>query len=339
MKRLSVLPSVSIIIATYNSSRTLLPCLESVARQTYPKKIVEVILADGGSHDNTKLLGRKFGATVINVDPKKQNAEYNKGVGLARAKGDIVLFLDHDNIMPHAEWLSALMKPFCQNSEIIGVEPLRFHYDPNMTLLDRYFALIGGSDPVVYYLGKNSHASWAGEGYHMNGKAFDRGEYYEVIFSHENLPALGGNGAALRRDYLVLYAQSDPDHFVHTDVVYDIVKRGFVTYAFIKDTIIHLTNNKVVPFLKRRKYFIEQYQFEKEAIRRYAVYDTKRDTGKLIYYILISLTWVVPSMDAMRGYLSVRDPAWFLHPVFCFVYTCIYGWAVIERKINHVSLA
>lgn len=339
MKRISVLPSVSIVIATYNSSRTLLSCLKAVAEQTYPKGNVDIIIADGGSRDDTKAIGKRFGATIIDVDSKKQNAEYNKGVGLTRARGEIVLFLDHDNIMPHNQWLSSLMHPFTENPTIIGVEPLRFHYKPDMTLLDRYFALTGGSDPVVYYLKKNSHASWASSGYTLNGKSQDRGSYYEVTFTRANLPALGGNGAALRRELLVTYAQSDPDHFIHTDVVADLVAKGYNRYAFTKDTIIHLTNNRVVPFLKRRKYFIEQYQFEKEVIRRYAVYDPKRDTGKLIYYILISLTWAIPFMDAFRGYLKVRDLAWFLHPVFCFVYTCIYGWAVIERRLKHVSMA
>lgn len=339
MKRISVLPSVSIVIATYNSSRTLLSCLKAVAEQTYPKGNVDIIIADGGSRDDTKAIGKRFGATIIDVDSKKQNAEYNKGVGLTRARGEIVLFLDHDNIMPHTKWLSALVKPFCQNPEVFGVEPLRFHYDPNMTPLDRYFALIGGSDPVVYYLGKNSHASWAIEGYNMNGKVADRGSYYEVVFSRENLPALGGNGAALRRELLVTYAQSDPDYFIHTDVVADLVAKGYNRYAFTKDTIIHLTNNRVVPFLKRRKYFIEQYQFEKEVIRRYAVYDPKRDTGRLLYFVLISLTWVIPTVDALKGFLRVRDIAWFLHPVLSFTYMCIYGWAVIERRLKHVSMA
>ena len=138
MRRIIASPSVSIVIATFNSSRTLKPCLESVAAQSYPKNKVEIILADGGSRDNTKMLGRHFGAVVVNIDPKKQNAEYNKGVGLTKAKGDVVLFLDHENIMPHANWLSSLVRPFSENPEIIGVEPLRFHYDPGMTLLDRY---------------------------------------------------------------------------------------------------------------------------------------------------------------------------------------------------------
>lgn len=330
--------TVTIVIATCNSSRTLTRCLESVLQQTYPKDKIDIILADGGSRDNTKTIGKHFGAKIISVDPKKQNAEYNKGVGLQHAKGDVVLFLDHDNIMPHRAWLSALLYPFKNNPTLVGCEPLRFQYDRNMTVLDRYFALTGGSDPVVYYLGKNSHLSWASDVFNLLGTAKDRGTYYEVTYNRQFLPALGGNGAAIRREYLKKYALSDPEHFIHTDVVFDIINHGFTTYAFIKDTIIHLTNNRIIPFLRRRKYFIEQYQFTNKSIRRYAIYDTKKDIGKLLYFILISLTVVVPFFDAWRGYRKIRDPAWFLHPFLCFMYMCIYGYAVIERRVRNVSL-
>lgn len=331
--------TLSIVIATYNSSRTLSLCLESIARQKYPKHTIDIIVADGGSRDATRAIAKKFGAKVVTVDPVKQNAEYNKGVGLTKARGEIVLFLDHDNIMPHDKWLSRLMYPFTKNADIIGVEPIRFQYDPKMTVLDRYFALMGGSDPVVYYLGKNSHLSWASDTYNLLGDVRDKGKYYVVTYTRDALPALGGNGAALRRATLIKYAQSDPDHFIHTDVVYDMVAAGFGSYAFIKDSIIHLTNNKVIPFLQRRKHFIEQYQFANKDIRRYEIYDPALDTWKLLYFIFISLTLMVPFIDALKGYRKVRDVAWFLHPVFSFVYTCMYGWAVIERRLKRVFLA
>lgn len=328
------IPAVSIVIATFNSERTLKKCLDALTRQTYPKKYVDIIVADGGSTDKTRHIARSFGARVVRVDPKKQNAEYNKGVGLTHARGDIVVFLDHDNIIPHESWLDSLIAPLTKNPKIIGAEPLRFHYDPSMTVLDRYFALFGGSDPVVYYLRKVSHLSWADDLYVLNGRARDEGAYYEVQFTLSDLPALGGNGAALRRKLLQAYAKADPDHFVHTDVVADIVGHGFGTYAFIKDDIIHLTNNAVVPFLKRRKQFIEQYQFTNKSIRRYNVFDPRKDLGRLLYFIFISVTWIVPTAHAVRGFIRVPDVAWFLHPVFCFVYTFMYGWAVIERSIH-----
>lgn len=329
-------PTVSIVIATFNSSRTLPLCLERVVDQDYPKKNIEIITADGGSSDSTLKIAKKYGAKIINVDPEKQNAEYNKGIGFKNAKHDIVLLLDHDNIMPHSKWLKNMMFPFIMDSEIVASEPARFHYDKNMTLLDRYIALIGGSDPVVYYLGKDSHLSYATDKYNLFGIAEDLGTYYKVSYSKKQIPALGGNGAALKRKEVVKHTKSNPDDFIHTDIAADLIRSGNNKFAIVKETIIHLTNNKVMHFLKRRKYFIEKYSPESEYKRSYLVYDPKRDKKKLLLYIIYSITFVVPTWDAIKGFVKVRDTAWFLHPIMCFVFVVLYASPTFKSGIKKV---
>lgn len=333
-----ITPSISIVIATFNSERTLSLCLEKIKEQVYDKRKLEIILADGGSTDSTLSIAKKYGAKVINVNPKKQNAEYNKGMGVKNAKNEIVLLLDHDNIMPHNKWLEKIVFPLISDNEIIGAEPLRFHYDRTMTLLDRYFALFGGSDPVVYYLGKNSHLSWANKKYNLMGKSKDMGEYYQIAFSSEKIPALGGNGAAFRRKELLRFSKADPDNFIHTDVVADLIRGGHNNYAIIKDTIIHLTNNKVIAFLNRRKYFIEKYQLEDAFKRRYNIYDPSKDRIKLFKYIIFSVTFIVPVWDSIKGFSKLKDLAWFLHPFMCFSFLFIYSLPVFKGGARHVIL-
>lgn len=332
-------PAISVVIATYNSERTISKCLKSVRMQDYPKSKIEIVVADGGSKDKTVSIAKKFGARVINVSEKLQNAEYNKGVGVNAAKNEILLLLDHDNIMPHKDWFKKMVKPFIEHPEVVGVEPLRFNYDPKMTLLDRYFALLGGSDPVAYYFGKNNHLSWAFDEYNLWGEAKDLGDYYLVKFSSEKIPALGGNGAAMRRKLLLREAKADPDNFFHIDVHVDLINKGFNTYAVFKDSIIHLTNNKFTPFLSRRKYFIEKYHFEDHAKRRYSVYEPKKDRGKLIKYVVISATLAKPTFDALRGFFKIKDVAWFLHPLMCFAMLFVYGVPTLKEEIKLVFLA
>ena len=59
------LPSVSVLIPTLNAARTLDRCLTSIVEQDYPKELVEIIVADGGSNDGTQELAASFGAEVI----------------------------------------------------------------------------------------------------------------------------------------------------------------------------------------------------------------------------------------------------------------------------------
>jgi len=326
--------SVSVVMASFNSERTIGKALDSVRSQDYPQEMIEIVIADGGSTDKTLTIAKKFNVHVIKVPKELQNAEYNKGLGVNAAKNEILLMLDSDNILPHKKWIQKMIVPFIENKDIVGVEPLRFHYDKKMTLLDRYFSLLGGNDPVAYYLNKDSHLSWAFDTYNLYGKSKDMGGYYLVKFSPDKVPALGGNGAAMRRKLLLKEASADPDHFFHIDVNVDLVRKGFNTYGIFKDSIIHLTNNNVIPFLKRRKYYIEKYHFEDMSKRRFSVYESPKDNINLIKYCLYSVTFVKPVYDSVRGYMKIPDRAWFLHPVMCFAMLIIYGSATIRQSFG-----
>jgi glycosyltransferase involved in cell wall biosynthesis len=323
--------SISVVMATFNSERTIDKSLESVRSQNYPQDKIEIIIADGGSKDKTLSIVKKYNVKTIKVPTKLQNAEYNKGIAVNAAKNEILFLLDHDNILPHPNWFRKMILPFLENKDIIGVEPLRFHYDPKMSTLDRYFSLLGGNDPVAYYLGKDSHLSWAFDSYNLYGKSKDVGEYYLVKFSQNKIPALGGNGAAIRRKILLKEASADPEHFFHIDVNVDLIRKGFNTYGIFKDSIIHLTNNRLFPFLQRRKYFIEKYHFEDMSKRRYSIYEPKKDTQNLIKYCIYSATIIKPLYDSFRGFIKIRDVAWFIHPFMCFAMLFIYGTASLKR--------
>jgi len=56
-------PTVSVVIPTYNSERTLRDCLESIKHQDYQCE-VEIIIADSGSTGNTLEIARKYTQTI-----------------------------------------------------------------------------------------------------------------------------------------------------------------------------------------------------------------------------------------------------------------------------------
>src|SRR3989344_8360084 len=116
------LPSVSCVIATFNSSDTLTECLTSVFSQNYPPKKLEVVIVDGGSKDSTHQILKKFKVRKYNVPPEKQEAEYNKGTGIMHARNELILMIDADNILPHKNWLKKMVKPMVENKEIIRSE-------------------------------------------------------------------------------------------------------------------------------------------------------------------------------------------------------------------------
>lgn len=91
---------ISIIIPVYNAEKYLEQCLNSVLCQVYTN--YEVILVDDGSTDNSRAIYRKF------ADADKRFIVYcqqNQGVSAARnkglnvARGEIIIFLDSDDVI------------------------------------------------------------------------------------------------------------------------------------------------------------------------------------------------------------------------------------------------
>lgn len=50
------LPSVSLVVPSHNGSRFLPECLDSVAQLDYPREVLETIVIDNGSTDETEAL-------------------------------------------------------------------------------------------------------------------------------------------------------------------------------------------------------------------------------------------------------------------------------------------
>lgn len=66
--------SISIVIATYNSAKTLKQTLDSIRYQTY--KNLEVIIVDGLSNDGTMNIVREYSDTVNKCISERDTGRY-----------------------------------------------------------------------------------------------------------------------------------------------------------------------------------------------------------------------------------------------------------------------
>ena len=89
---------ISIITATYNSTKTVTDCIASVNSQTY--KSIEHIIIDGDSTDDTIKRLKSIPNRITKIVSEPDNGIYdamNKGVQLAT--GDINGFLHCDEML------------------------------------------------------------------------------------------------------------------------------------------------------------------------------------------------------------------------------------------------
>ena len=86
-------PLISVIIPVKNGTNYLGEALESLRRQNLN---LEIIVVDDGSTDATAELAEKAGCVVLR-HPVSRGQVAAKNTGIAAAKGEYILFLDHDD--------------------------------------------------------------------------------------------------------------------------------------------------------------------------------------------------------------------------------------------------
>src|ERR1039458_8794240 len=147
------LPRVSFIMPTLNAEALLDNVLASIARQTYPREKMEIILADAHSTDATRDIAKKFGALVLDDDGK--NMEEGKRLALRHATGDYIVFVDADNEITHADYIELAVKALAANPQALGVESY-YLPSPKMTSFCAYItALLHISDPIAWLMSAN----------------------------------------------------------------------------------------------------------------------------------------------------------------------------------------
>lgn len=334
------LANISIIIVTYNNERTIKKCLEAIKRQDYPRNQIEYLNIDGGSSDKTLSILKSGGFKSIK-SPIKRNAEAQRAVGIKAAKHNLIVSIDADNYLPNSNWLQQMVKPFIEDPNIIHANTMHYTYLAKDSLYNRYCSLFGLLDPIVYYVGNPDRMPQFIKKWKKGKVLKETDNHYLVEFSKKNLPTVGCNGVVYRKDILLKYAKSDPSQFLHIDVFVDLIERGYNRFAIVKNDIIHDTAVDLSMLLKKRIAFLTNYYLKAGGAgpkRRYYIYNPKnfKDNMRLFLFILYSITLIKPILDSFRGFLSVRDWAWFLHPFVCLVYFYAYSAATTRHLIKKI---
>lgn len=101
---------ISIITACFNSSATLADTLKCVAEQTY--RPVEHLIIDGGSHDDSVAIARKFPHVAKIVSEKDKGIYDAMNKGIALASGEVIGILNSDDVYTDPTVLADIMELF-----------------------------------------------------------------------------------------------------------------------------------------------------------------------------------------------------------------------------------
>lgn len=323
-------PSISVVIPTYNSERTLPKCLESIKAQDYPGDKTEIIIADGGSEDRTLEIAKEHGVDKILHNPLR-TGEAGKAVAIEAAENDVIALIDSDNVLPSPNWLKSMVHPF-KDQTIIGTEPLYYTWRPKDPLIVRYCALLGMNDPLCLHLKNYDRYSYAtGKWTGLQVKTTDKGQYFISELDEANIPTMGANGFLVRTR--ALKGVEHKPYMFDIDVVYQLVKAGQNRFAKVKTGIVHLFASNTSSFLRKTYRRIRDYLFyERHKMRRYPW--RRLSIATMLSFALYTLIMIPIVRDLIRGYKNAPDVAWLFHPIACWLTAATYGLVFMRSIIS-----
>ena len=313
-------PSISVIVPTRNSERTLERCLRSILEQNYPKKRIELIIVDAFSSDRTVEIAKRFDAKVL-LNPRT-TGEAGKAIGVKIAEGEILAFIDSDNILVSKDWLMLMTRPL-GDCEIVASEPIYYGYSLKEPIIIQYCSLIGADDPLSVYLGFYGRYSYlTGKWTDIPIRSLDRGSYYEVFLNPGVIPTMGANGFLVRAN--ALKKTSFYPYLFDIDIIFDLIDLGYNKFARVKTGIFHLYAFTFTQYIRKTYRRIRDYQkYHRSGLRKYPW--TRFDKVRFLKFLLGVLVMVPLVKDSIKGYQRKPNTAWFLHWFICFLTVLVYA--------------
>lgn len=237
-------------------------------------------------------------------------SESAKAIGIQRAVGEVIGILASDNVLTDRNFLNL---GYETAKEYYAGQPTYYGHRVEDDVLTRYFALIGGNDPVAYYLNKN-----------------DRLPHF---LSYRNMDlrnkTTGDNGYFVMRDSILA---TNMDNYYHIDN-----SQQTVAPTNFFSSIVHNTGGNIFSFFRKRYNYGLQHAFNKN--RRWHLVDFRQplDIWRLIWFIFVTLTVIEPLTLSLRGYLKKKDVAWFLHWPICLLTLFTYGLLILNLGIKRMS--
>lgn len=313
-------PTISVVIPTYNSEDTLDDCLSALLNQTYPTEKIELVIVDGGSKDRTLKICERYRARVVkNPFRLADGANGGKSIGLRSSNGEVVCFLDSDNVVKPRSFLESMVELMVNNPSVAICEPSRFleKSDPPMNRYCSYYVQFTPSrDPFVPIFDAKPDR--------IVLKITKLGMVYKSLRSP---PALA-NGAIIRRHLLEQVGGFDYD----VEVSMRLTSRGYHVFARCTQAFVYHDYVRNLGELVRKA--------QSRASRHIGSTKSpgtipilKGRVGSLAGPFLRSVVPLTQLQVALRLVRKYNDTACLLYPLNSFVVGVVYAFMLLSNRV------
>lgn len=115
------MPKISVIVPVYNTEMYLKECLESIVTQTLDD--IEIICINDGSTDSSLDIVKEYAGKdgrIVVIDKQNEGVAIARNLGIDRATGEYVCFIDSDDYYPSNDILEELYNKATENDVLIA---------------------------------------------------------------------------------------------------------------------------------------------------------------------------------------------------------------------------
>lgn len=309
---------ISIVIATYNSMKTLPLVIESLKKQTLNKKDFEIICVDGGSKDKTLEYIKEQKLVLIN-NPKKEPV-YAKFLGFQSAKGEYLIYLDHDEEITNKKSLEIKLKVFEENKEVKALAPTGYINPKGYHFINNYINEFG--DPFsffIYNISKNKdfYISTMKKKFEVAKEQKDF-----VIFKinpNKKLPLIEllAGGSMFDLNYVKkVFPETLKDYNLLTHLFYMITKESPFFCITKNDSIIHYSSDTFLGYLRKIEWRIKNNIYFKNDLGKSGFSGREELTGfdfKKYLFLPYSFSLIFPIIDSIILSLTRKNISMMVH--------------------------
>lgn len=314
--------SVSFIVPTLNEERNIDRCLASVAKQTYPHELIEVVIADACSSDATRAISdawaKSCGITLRILENPRKVAEFGKAIAIQSSASDFIVMLDADNEIVQPDWLECALIAFDVFPDIYGYESYCLRI-PNGKPITNYLACCRiFCDPLASDIAIQPS---------LLRTVDSSGLTYQKYHLPPGFPS-GANGYIFRRDRIQHLLDCDTFEEGQVSLKLSFSEQPYFA-RIVGYGIYHHYTTSFMAFVRKRAKIAIKFTTRSQQHETWVDY-----TGKRLYiYAFLDLTAIYPLLYSVVQAIRRKEPLWLLHAPVCFLTVVSYAFNWIYVKV------
>jgi glycosyltransferase involved in cell wall biosynthesis len=281
---------------TFNGANILERAVCSIRKQIYPRRLVETIIVDNGSVDNSVEISKRYSK---NVSINKKQVYHVRAEAMRKAKGEFVyMILEQDMEFKSDNFLKKMVTPLIVNKSLVA-SFTREYPNKKQQWVTRFISHDPiQRDPLFEFLTPSIEST-------IKKRYRD---YDLCVFSKKKLPPV--THMLFRVEYLKKAGVWEQEKDYDLDTVIKLIDAGYNKFAYVKDAgDFHYHANNLKQLVHKRIRNLNNHFFPELNTLKYTWIDVSKkiDILKLIFWIVYANLLVPATIRGIVRAIKNRD--------------------------------